>query len=68
MLAMRIYHRQRQLGEGDGEAVLAQAGLSAAQVQEMHRYLAIANYPAQNPLDRTYAFSYSICYKLLEAK
>ncbi|WP_306911688.1 hypothetical protein [Rhizobium mesoamericanum] len=30
MLAMQIYHRQRQLGESDGEAVLAQAGLSKA--------------------------------------
>ena len=44
MLAMRIYYRQRQLGEGDGQAVLAQAGLTVAQVEEMHRYLAIANY------------------------
>ena len=44
MLAMRIYFRQRQLGEGDGAAVLAQAGISVAQVEEMHRYLAIANY------------------------
>ncbi len=41
---MRAYYRQRQLGEGDGRAVLAQAGLSAAQAEEMHRYLAIANY------------------------
>jgi nitrate reductase beta subunit len=44
LLAMRIYFRQRQLGEGDGAAVLAQAGLSRAQVEDMHRYLAIANY------------------------
>ena len=44
MLAMRIYFRQRQLGDGDGQAVLAQAGLTVAQVEEMHRYLAIANY------------------------
>ena len=44
MLAMRIYYRQRQLGEGDGREALAQAGLTAAQVEEMHRYLAIANY------------------------
>ena len=44
LLAMRIYFRQRQLGEGDGAAVLAQAGISVAQVEEMDRYLAIANY------------------------
>ena len=44
MLAMRIYFRQRQLGEGDGRSVLEQTGLSVAQVEEMHRYLAIANY------------------------
>ncbi|MCB1625663.1 MAG: nitrate reductase subunit beta, partial [Pseudomonadales bacterium] len=44
MLAMRIYHRRRQLGEGDAREVLDQAGLSVGQVEEMHRYLAIANY------------------------
>ena len=44
MLAMRIYFRRRQLGEGDGQSVLAQAGLTVAQVEDMHRYLAIANY------------------------
>lgn len=44
MLAMRIYYRQRQLGDGEGREVLAQAGLTVAQVEEMHRYLAIANY------------------------
>jgi nitrate reductase beta subunit len=44
MLAMRIYYRQRQLGEGNGQDALAQAGLTVAQVEEMHRYLAIANY------------------------
>jgi nitrate reductase beta subunit len=44
MLAMRIYYRQRQLGEGNGLDALAQAGLTVAQVEEMHRYLAIANY------------------------
>jgi nitrate reductase beta subunit len=44
MLAMRAYYRQRQLGEGDGQEMLAQAGLSVAQVEEMHRYLSIANY------------------------
>jgi nitrate reductase beta subunit len=44
LFAMRIHFRQRQLGEGDGQAVLDQAGLSLAQVEDMHRYLAIANY------------------------
>jgi nitrate reductase beta subunit len=44
LLAMRAYFRQRQLGEGDGKAVLAQVGLSAAEAEDMHRYLAIANY------------------------
>src|SRR5262249_55931174 len=44
MLAMRTYFRQRQLGEDDGLEVLAQAGVSVAQVEEMHRYLSIANY------------------------
>jgi nitrate reductase beta subunit len=44
MLAMRVYFRQRQLDVGDGRSVLAQAGLTVAQVEEMHRYLSIANY------------------------
>jgi nitrate reductase beta subunit len=44
MLAMRAFFRRRQLGEDDGQAVLDQAGLSVAQVEEMHRYLSIANY------------------------
>jgi nitrate reductase beta subunit len=44
MLAMRTYYRQRQLGEGDGQDALAAAGLTAAQAEDMHRYLAIANY------------------------
>jgi nitrate reductase beta subunit len=44
MLAMRVYYRQRQLGEGDGSTALAQAGLTVAQVEDMHRYLAVANY------------------------
>jgi nitrate reductase beta subunit len=44
MLAMRIYFRKRQLREGGGEGVLAQAGISVAEVEDMHRYLSIANY------------------------
>jgi len=44
MLAMRVYYRARQLGEDGGESALAQTGLTVAQVQEMHRYLSIANY------------------------
>jgi nitrate reductase beta subunit len=44
MLAMRVYYRRRQLGEDGGSDVLAQAGLTVAQVEEMHRYLSIANY------------------------
>src|SRR5690606_40890242 len=41
---LRIYYRQRQLGEADGQEALAQAGLTTAQAEDMHRYLAIANY------------------------
>jgi nitrate reductase beta subunit len=44
MLAMRAYYRRRQFGESDGSAALAQVGLTAAQAEEMHRYLSIANY------------------------
>ena len=44
MMAMRIFKRSQQV---DGEVnlpVLEQAGLSAAQVEEMYRYMALANY------------------------
>ena len=44
MLAMRAYMRARHVdGIEDGE-LLARAGLSVEQVEEMYRYLAIANY------------------------
>jgi len=44
LLAMRAFYRGRQLGAGDNGGVLDQAGLTLAQVEEMHRYLSIANY------------------------
>ena len=44
LLGMRIYYRRRQLGQGNGEAVLDQVGLTVAKVEAMHRYLSIANY------------------------
>ncbi len=44
MLAMRAFHRGRQLGEGGGPALLERVGLTVGQAEEMHRYLAIANY------------------------
>ncbi|HEX5362005.1 MAG TPA: nitrate reductase subunit beta [Fluviicoccus sp.] len=44
MLAMRVYKREQQLhGEGN-VAVLKQTGINAAMVEEMYRYMAIANY------------------------
>lgn len=44
LLAMRAFYRQRQLGAEEDSSVLEQTGLTLAQAQEMHRYLAIANY------------------------
>lgn len=44
MLAMRVYYRKRQLGDGDGREALGQVGLSVRQAEEMHCYLSIANY------------------------
>lgn len=41
---MRVYYRRRRLGERDDPAVLERVGLSVAEAEEMHRYLAIANY------------------------
>jgi nitrate reductase beta subunit len=44
MLAMRAYMRDRHVERRDNAEVLKQVGLSAAQVEAMYRYLAIANY------------------------
>jgi nitrate reductase beta subunit len=44
MLAMRAYMRERHVERRENAAVLAQAGLTVAQVEEMYRYMAIANY------------------------
>ncbi len=44
MLAMRAFMRGRHVDKKDEEAILRQAGLSVAQVEEMYRFLAIANY------------------------
>ena len=44
MLAMRAFYRTRELERRDDAAVLAKVGLSVAAVEDMHRYLAIANY------------------------
>ena len=44
MLAMRAFFRERQLEGRDNLQLLDQVKLSVQEVQEMHRYLAIANY------------------------
>jgi nitrate reductase beta subunit len=44
MLAMRAYMRDRHVERRENTAVLGQAGLTVAQVEEMYRYMAIANY------------------------
>jgi len=44
MLAMRIFMRGRHVEKREETSVLERAGLSLAQVEEMYRYLAIANY------------------------
>ena len=44
LLTMRAFYRERQLEGTDNVALLQRAGLTLAQVQDMHRYLAIANY------------------------
>jgi nitrate reductase beta subunit len=44
MLAMRAYMRDRHVEKRENGAVLWQAGLSVAQVEDMYRYMAIANY------------------------
>ncbi|SDH63065.1 nitrate reductase subunit beta [Pseudomonas panipatensis] len=44
LLAMRAYKRCQQVEGREDLAVLQRVGLSVAQVEEMYRYLAIANY------------------------
>jgi nitrate reductase beta subunit len=44
MLAMRAYMRDRHVERVENAGVLKQAGLTVAQVEEMYRYMAIANY------------------------
>jgi nitrate reductase beta subunit len=44
MLAMRAFMRARHVEGSENAAVLAQTGLSAAQVEDMYRIMAIANY------------------------
>jgi nitrate reductase beta subunit len=44
MLAMRAFMRARHVEKRENSAVLIQAGLTPVQVEEMYRYMAIANY------------------------
>jgi nitrate reductase beta subunit len=44
MLAMRAYMRERHVERRENAAVLQQAGVTAAEIEEMYRYMAIANY------------------------
>ncbi|MBL4692320.1 MAG: nitrate reductase subunit beta [Magnetovibrio sp.] len=44
MFAMRIHQRDKHVNGKDNTAVLDQVGLSKAEVDEMYRYMAIANY------------------------
>jgi nitrate reductase beta subunit len=44
MLAMRAYMRDRHVERRENDAVLKQVGMSAVEVEEMYRYMAIANY------------------------
>ncbi|WP_395344474.1 nitrate reductase subunit beta [Ningiella sp. W23] len=44
MMAMRIFKRSQQVDGEENLAALEQAGLSVAQVEEMYRYMALANY------------------------
>ena len=44
MLAMRAYMRDRYVEQRENAAVLKQVGLSREEVEQMYRYMAIANY------------------------
>ena len=44
MLAMRAYMRDRHVEKRENTAVLKQVGLSREEIEDMYRYMAIANY------------------------
>jgi nitrate reductase beta subunit len=44
MLAMRAYMRDRHVEQRENSLVLKQVGLSKEEVEQMYRYMAIANY------------------------
>jgi len=44
MLAMRAYMRDRHVEKRENTEVLKQVALSAGDIEEMYRYMAIANY------------------------
>jgi nitrate reductase beta subunit len=44
MLAMRTYQRGKQVDGWENHAALQQVGLSTAEVEDMYRVMAIANY------------------------
>jgi nitrate reductase / nitrite oxidoreductase, beta subunit len=44
MLAMRAYMRDRHVEQRENIEVLRQVGMSALEVEDMYRYMAIANY------------------------
>ncbi len=44
MMAMRIFKRSQQVDGEENLEALKQAGLTVAQVEEMYRYMALANY------------------------
>jgi len=44
MIAMRAFKRSQQVDGVEDLEVLQQAGLSSQQVEEMYRYMALANY------------------------
>jgi nitrate reductase beta subunit len=44
MLAMRAYMRDRHVEQRENAAVLKQVGLSKDEIEQMYRYMAIANY------------------------
>jgi nitrate reductase beta subunit len=54
MLAMRAFMRDRHVEGRENLEVLRQAGLSILQVEEMYRYLAIANYEDRNVIPTTH--------------
>lgn len=64
MFAMRIHQRDKHVNGKENTAVLDQVGLTTAQVDEMYRYMALANYEDRYVIPTTHREEVEDAYSL----